>query len=70
MLVKVIPLPTQVGIKFDVCLESGYAKTFELDDYAVRQYRGASITEIIEQIVLDFLQELGHTTDSISIIFC
>jgi hypothetical protein len=70
MMVKVVPLPcSHDGIKFDIILPEGYAKTIELDIYALRAYRGASVTEIIEQIVLDFVQE-SCQIDNVAIIYC
>ena len=65
MTVKVVPLPGPLDqLIFDVILPGGHAKTFTLYDYDLRAYRGARIPEIIEQKVLDFLQELGHTGDT------
>lgn len=72
MIVRVIPLEyTQPdGLKFDVIVEDGYAKTFTVDAYKIRHYRGASIAEIIEQIVLDYVEELGYSKESVQIVFC
>jgi hypothetical protein len=72
MTVKVVPLPAQQGLKFDVILEGGYVKTFNMDDYELRQYRGLSIADVIEQKVIDLLAQLGYNNTSahFSIIFC
>lgn len=70
MIVRIVPLPSHPDyLKFDIILPEGYAKQVLMDSYELKAYRGASITSIIEQKVLDLLQEMGHTTDSISIQF-
>lgn len=70
MTVRIVPLPCQPDqLRFDVILEQGYAKEMLLDIYELRQYRGASISTIIEQKVLDLLQEMGQNTDTVSIVY-
>ena len=71
MNIRVVPLPNHQsqGIKFDALFEDGYIKTFEVDEYKLRHYRSASIADIIEQILLDYLADNGYSIDSVSITY-
>ena len=67
--VRIVPLPTQEGIKFDLILPDGYIITLSMDEYEVRQYRG-TISAVIEAKVLDWMQNNEYTTEGIQFIFC
>lgn len=70
MTIKIVPLPTPQGLKFDIITQDGYVKSIEMDDYEVRQFRGATIADIIEHKVLDFLHQAGYTVDTVTIVYC
>lgn len=70
MEVKVIALPAQQGIKFDLILPYNYVVTITMDEYEVRHYRSGSIADVIEQKVLDFLRQNDYPVDTVSIIYC
>jgi uncharacterized protein YqiB (DUF1249 family) len=70
MTVKVVPLEAIQGtLKFDLILETGHVTTLTVGEYEIRHYRSASIAEVIEQKVLDWLAQNDYETDSISIVF-
>lgn len=68
-IVKVIPLPVQQGLQFDVVLPDGYIITMTMDEYEVRQYRG-SVADVIEAKVLDWMEQNEYTTSNLQFIFC
>lgn len=70
MTVRVVPLPAEHGgLKFDLILDSGHIVTIELHEYELRAYR-ASISDVIEQKVLDYLREFDYDAESVHIIYC
>lgn len=69
MTVRVVPLPAQQGLKFDLILPDGYIVTISMDDYEVRQYRG-SIADVIYAKVLDWMDLNGYTADKLHITYC
>lgn len=69
MIVKVVPLAAQDGIAFDLILDTGYVKQFTLSDYELRAYR-ASVADVIEATVLQWLAENDYQDDEVSIIYC
>lgn len=70
MQVRVVPLPAEHGgIKFDLILDTGHAVTISLTEYELRAYR-ASVADVIEQKVLDYLREFDYDAESVQIIYC
>lgn len=69
MVIKVVPLPVQQGIKFDVILPDGYIVTIHMTEYEIRSYRGA-IKDVIEAKVVDWLQSNDYSDEDVTLIFC
>ena len=70
MILKVVPLPAQQGIKFDLILPDYFVVTLAMDDYELRAYGSVSMTEAIELRVLQWLRDNNYNEDGISILFC
>lgn len=68
-MVRVVPLPVQSGLKFDLILPDGYIITITMDEYEVRQYRG-SIADVIYAKVVDWMESNDYTTTGLSVIYC
>ena len=61
---KVVARPSQPEeLRFDIILPSGHVKEIALDRYQLKAYRGLGITEIIAEVVLDFLPTAGYTEE-------
>lgn len=69
MIVKVVPLPSQQGVKFDLILPTGHVATIAADEYQLRAFR-ASMAEVVEALVLEWLSSNDFEVDSVSIVFC
>lgn len=69
MIVKVVPLAAQQGLKFDLILPDGYVVTISMDEYEVRHYRG-SISEVIYAKVADWMMVNGYPDEMLKIVFC
>lgn len=48
-------------LAFDVIDDNGYIKSFDLDAYQIRQYRGASDRQIIQHKIEEHLADLLPT---------
>ncbi len=67
--VRVVPLPVQQGLKFDLILPDGYVVTISMDEYEVRAYRG-SVSDVIYAKVIDWLENNDYPTTNVQVIFC
>lgn len=68
MTLKVVPLPTMHGIKFDVIFEDYCVITLELDDQQLRQYR-CSVADATVLYLKEWLAERGYQVDDLQILF-
>lgn len=66
MVVKIIPLPALQGLKFDMILPDGYIVTITMEEYEVRQYRGAVI-DVIHAKVNDWMEQNDYSTNNLQI---
>lgn len=69
MIVKVVPLPVQQGLKFDLILPDGYIVTIRMEEYEVRAHR-ASVADVIELKVLEWLAQNDYEDEEVVIVFC
>lgn len=69
VVVKIVPLPVQQGLKFDVILPDNYIITMQLDEYEVRQYRG-SVSDVVMAKVLDWLEQNEYNDSDVRFVFC
>lgn len=61
MKARVVILPSRADeLLFDLIVPEIVEKQFRIDQYAQNQYRGAGQKEIILQIVVDFMAQLGY----------
>ena len=70
--VKVIFLscpPAQSYLEFSLIFDDGYEKHYVLRDYDLRQFRGASERDIIEEQARLYYESLDESVDYIKLIF-
>jgi hypothetical protein len=73
IIVKIVVKSSQPNeLVFDAIDPYGYVKTFELDEYAIRYYRGESERAIIEHLVSDHYLDIlpSHETYTLKFMFC
>ena len=59
--------PNDDYFDFDLILPGGFVREIRLDEYAIRQYRSASLSDIIEHQAQMFADDMGYATDDIVI---
>lgn len=69
MIVKVVPLPCEQGLKFDIILPDMYVVTIRMEEYELRAHR-ASIADVIEIKVLEWLAQNDYEDDEVVIVYC
>jgi len=57
IVVKIVTKSSPTGLKFDVVTSDGHVKSYDLDDYELRQYR-VSERDLIQYLVEQFYEEI------------
>ena len=69
MTLRVVPLPAQSGLKFDLIFESYHVLTLHISEAELAQNPGLSPRSQIEKKVLDYLDDNGYNIDSLYLYF-
>ena len=70
--VKVILLscpPQQPYLEFSLIFDDGFEKHYQLDDYAVKHFRGANFRDIFEQQAREYYEDIGEPAEILKLIF-
>lgn len=68
MTLKIVSLPAQHGIKFDVILQDNCVVTLTVDDTKLLQYR-CSVADVVYIEVKNWLLEQGYAVDELHLQF-